>query len=175
MDGSFVTTDCAHKTKRRISRQFDGAGLFMGSVGVGALNNAMTPTAPNSLVTDGVSNTPWGRSVATGISPDSGIVSFVHNGAASTDMTCYIWDQTYAHINNGKGWVLGGATSATSKQPLVDAGALCSFKVPPKTPYFIQAGVQSQPTELLVHDGGPDDPTNLNTASAPASASASIV
>jgi hypothetical protein len=143
-----VTTDQPHLPCRRLKKRFDNAG------GKGT-TKAIGTGAPNTLN----SNLPTGAD-AMGLTPESGLLHFMHDGASQV-FTIYYWSNRRNAKDASKGWIAGGEGSAINTKT-VDPESNASFKCPSKVPYFIKAGT-SAVDNCWVHDGGTSDTNNDNT------------
>lgn len=139
------TTDLGHMPWRRLTKRYASA------------SKALSTSNPNTLNT----NLP-NEQDAIGLTPSSGIVSFMHDGA-SADFSIWVWCERFNKFTAAQGWIYG-AESAALHTKTVAQYAMASFKVPANVPYFIQAS--AAPNNCIVHDGGKHifDNTDLTNA-----------
>jgi hypothetical protein len=147
---SIVSTDLPHNPERRLAKQYQASDGTKGGdedAAVGIVS-PLTLNGSKPSVKD-----------AMGITPSSGILHFVHNGAQQNFIIWY-WNARWNKISAAEGWIKGGEGAAINTKQ-VDPNSNASFKCPPKVPYYLQAAV-SAITECLVHDAGAH-PSNPNT------------
>lgn len=134
-----ISTDLPHLPRRRLQKKFTSGAAAMGM------------TAPNTLG--------GGANIAMGVTPNSGIFNFYHDGA-SQNVTISYWASERHAVDATKGWITGGE-GASIHTKTVDPEGNASFKCPPNVPYFMHCGT-SDIDNVWVHDAGPLN-TNQNT------------
>lgn len=140
-----LITDVARKATRVLKKQYDSAGTAFGT-------DAALPISP-----------PYdfgGVEVAMGMSPSDGMLSFVHDFDADTDISVYFHSNTWAKVDPAsKGWILVAESAAlNTKNVLRRANA--TIKIPANVPYFLRAG-DADVTNCMV--SGSEHPANPNT------------
>lgn len=138
-----VYTDIPFTCERRLTKQFDST---LGTKG-GDLGAAIGITSPNSLRTPSLAAV----GDAMGLSPNSGILNFYHDGA-SQNITVYEWGARRNARDSTKGWIKCGEGAAINTKA-VDPESKASFKITPMVPYFIQAAT-TPIVNCWVHDKG---------------------
>lgn len=116
-----VTTDIQGLPTRRLSKKFTGATKAIGT------------SAPNTFNTNQPS-----LANAMGVTPPSGILSFIHDGATQ-DITVHVWHAGRNRMAASKGWVQVAESAALASKN-VQTDGIASLKVAPGIPFFLQAG-----------------------------------
>jgi len=107
--------------------------------------------ASASKATETTAPTGPAEGIATGVGPDSGVVTVaLGDEAASRTMSCYFFDRIM-YTATGNGWQALGA-SASDYQKLIEARGSWNFMVPPKVPYKLISDVAI--VDVTVYDGG---------------------
>lgn len=142
-------TNIALLPTRRLAKQYNATAARVTTGGTNALGNAN----PNTLN----SNKPSKRD-ATGVAGNSGIVSFVHNGASQV-INLWFWLERLNNKVPAQGWVKAAEGSAGASKT-VDQYALCTFTAPEGTPFYLSCtGIDV--TEVWIT--GVEDQHNPNT------------